>query len=113
MADTPDNPIADTIAKAVSSISPILALVATLLGQAKALWAAFKAANPTAVVDGTTGKFYKSVEEALADGASEDNLYRELPTDDVLIDTYAKNSAALTKEAHDAAEWAKSLMPQG
>jgi len=104
------NPIGDMVAQAVGSITPILALVATLLGQAKAIWAAFKAANPTAVVDALTGKFYKSVEEALADGALQENLKTELPKDSELIDTFARNAAAGKQEAHEAAEWAKSLI---
>lgn len=111
MADQKPNPIADAIAGAVGSVTPILALVVSLIAQARSIWAAFKAGNPTAVVDTLTGKFYKSEAEALADGALAENLKSELPPDVELIQTFATNAHAGTVEAHEAAAWARSLLP--
>lgn len=84
----------------LNAINPWLSL--TLKGVAMALEAkrAFLKANPTYVVDISTGEVYQNEAAAKAAGVAAENIKLELPPTAQLIDNMVKTFSALEQEAH-------------
>lgn len=102
---------AAAIAGIVAQINPLIAIAVQAFAAARAIRDAAKAANPTVIVDKTTGTVYATEQEALNAGVLPENISSSLPSDAELIKTLFDNAGLLKGEAAEMRAWLATLIP--